>query len=375
MPSPSVLITGGAGFIGSHVTDELLGRGYSVRVLDCLDPQVHRGGINAPSYLSREAEFMAGDVRDPDSLDKALEGVDAVIHLAAAVGVGQSMYQIAHYTSVNDYGTAVLLEALKRNEVGRLVVASSMSIYGEGAYCDAAGRPVSVPHRKREQLQRSDWEHHDADGEPLRPVPTDETKVPDSASIYALSKFVQERMCLLWGEAYQVPTAALRFFNAYGPRQSLSNPYTGVLAIFASRLLNGESPLVFEDGEQLRDFVSVHDIARCCRLALESPRAAGEVFNVGSGRAMSICEVAREMAEVLDRGDVQPDVVGKYRFGDIRHCFADISKARELLGYQPQTSFADGLSELAEWLAEQDDFAPAGAQQAKEELVKRGLVV
>jgi dTDP-L-rhamnose 4-epimerase len=369
-----ILITGGAGFIGSHLADELLRRGYRVRALDVLTPQVHPEG-RAPDYLDPEVELRVGDVRDPAAVRRALQGVDGVFHLAAAVGVGQSMYEIADYTSVNNLGTAVLLEALIERPVERLVVASSMSLYGEGLYRDEAGRIRSGLRRGRAQLQRGDWEVRDEEGRWLSPVPTPESKAPDLSSVYALSKYDQERLCLMIGETYGIPAVALRFFNAYGPRQALSNPYTGVLAIFASRLLNGNPPLIFEDGEQRRDFVSVHDIVRGCRLAYEAEAAAvaGEVFNVGGGESFSIRELAGRMGEVLGLPDVGVEVTGKYRAGDIRHCFADISRAREVLGYAPQVAIEEGLQELAEWLPRQQAVDRVSA--ARDELASRGLTL
>src|SRR6478672_11124470 len=256
----NILITGGAGFIGSHLTDELIDHGYSVRILDNLSEQVHGKGCKRPSYLHPDAELIIGDVRDPHKVKEALKGIDAVYHYAAMVGVGQSMYEIKDYTDVNNLGTAVLLEALSKHPVEKLVVASSMSIYGEGLYRDADGNIKAGVERKLEQLKRGDWEMYDAKGNVLTPYPTPETKTPSLSSIYALSKYDQERMCLLIGKAYNIPTVALRFFNVFGTRQSLNNPYTGVLAIFASRLLNDNPVLIFEDGNQKRDFVSVLDI-------------------------------------------------------------------------------------------------------------------
>ncbi|HEX4498833.1 MAG TPA: NAD-dependent epimerase/dehydratase family protein [Thermoanaerobaculia bacterium] len=367
-----VLITGGAGFIGSHLADELLRRGYPVRALDVLTPQVHPER-KPPEYLDPEVELMVGDVRDPAAVRRALQGVEGVFHLAAAVGVGQSMYEIAEYTSVNNLGTAVLLEALVEKPVARLVVASSMSLYGEGLYVDESGRVRSGLRRDRAQLQRADWEVRDEEGRWLSPVPTPESKAPDLSSVYALSKYDQERLCLMIGETYGIPAVALRFFNAYGPRQALSNPYTGVLAIFASRLLNGNPPLIFEDGEQRRDFVSVHDVVQGCRLAYESPGVTGEVFNVGSGESFSIRELAERMAEVLGLQRVGVEVTGKYRAGDIRHCFSDISRAREILGYAPRVAIEEGLQELAEWLPRQQAVDRVSA--ARDELASRGLTL
>jgi dTDP-L-rhamnose 4-epimerase len=374
--SGRILITGGAGFIGSHVADELLERGYRVRTLDNLSEQVHGAGAARPGYLSPEVELVEGDVRDPEAVRKALDGIDAVFHFAAMVGVGQSMYEIERYTGVNNLGTAVLLEALIEKPVERLVVASSMSVYGEGLFRDADGNLVTGCERDREQLKARDWEVRDAQGRPLTPVPTPETKTPALSSVYALSKYDQERLCLMVGRAYNIPTVALRFFNVYGTRQALSNPYTGVLAIFASRLLNGNPPLIFEDGRQMRDFVHVSDVARACRLALETPMARDQVFNVfnvGSGRQYTVREIARAMGEVLGREDLEPEITGNYRVGDIRHCFADITLARRILGYEPQVPLEQGLIELAGWLAGQ--VAYDRVAEARQELAARGLTV
>lgn len=371
--SQHILITGGAGFIGSHLVNELLSKGYRVRVLDNLSVQVHGPGRKRPAYLNPAAELQVGDVRDPDAVRRALEGVDAVYHFVAAVGVGQSMYQIAEYTKVNNVGTAVLLEALIEKPVGRLLVASSMSIYGEGLYRTPDGATMPGGERPISALRAGDWEVRDAAGQPVAPIPTPETKEPCLSSVYALSKYDQERMCLMIGRAYGIPTVALRFFNAYGPNQALSNPYTGVLAIFASRLLNGKPPVIFEDGLQQRDFVSVYDVARACRLALEAPQAPGRVFNVGSGRRHTIRTVAQRMASVLGKDHLRPEITGKYRVGDIRHCFADMTLAREVLGFRARVSLEEGLADLARWLEKQT--ASDRVAQASAELAARGLVV
>jgi len=367
-----ILITGGAGFIGSHLADDLIHHGHRVRALDHLSPQVHGPDGARPAYLHEEVELLRGDVRDADAVRRALAGADAVFHLAAAVGVGQSMYEIEHYTSTNNLGTAVLLEALIQHPVERLVVASSMSIYGEGLYAAPDGRHVGDAARTVEQLRRGDWEPRDRDGGILTPLPTPETKTPSLASVYALSKFDQERMALMVGGAYNIPTVALRFFNVFGTRQSLSNPYTGVLAIFASRLLNGNRPLIFEDGLQQRDFVSVYDVARACRLALEAPGAPGRAINVGSGQGHPIRDVADLLRLVLGKS-IDADVCGKYRVGDIRHCTADIGVARDVLGYEPRVTLEDGLVELSEWLREQ--AADDRVAEANRELAARGLTV
>jgi dTDP-L-rhamnose 4-epimerase len=368
-----ILITGGAGFVGSHLADELLEHGYAVRALDSLSPQVHGSNARRPGYLSRDVQLIRGDIRDPAVVERALKGVDAVYHLAATVGVGQSMYEIVNYTSANGEGTAVLLEALSRRPVERLIVASSMSIYGEGLFADRHGHRVEPQERSLRQLKHHDWEVRGPDGEPLKPVPTPETKHAALPSVYAISKYHQERLCLTVGRAYGIATVALRFFNIYGTRQALSNPYTGVLAIFASRFLNNSPPLINEDGEQQRDFVSVRDIAAACRLALEVEEATDQVFNIGSGRRYSIRQIAAEMARVLNKEDIEAQVVGRCRVGDIRNCFADISLARDVLGYEPQVDLKDGLAELAEWLKGQT--AVDRAADASKELLARGLAV
>jgi dTDP-L-rhamnose 4-epimerase len=369
----NILITGGAGFIGSHLADELLNEGYHVRILDNLNPQVHGPHRRPPEYLDPQVELVVGDVRDDRILEKSLAGIDAVFHLAALVGVGQSMYQIASYTSVNNHGTATLLQALIRNPVQRLVVASSMSLYGEGLYRTASGEQVPGHDRTLEQLKARDWELHDQEGRALTPLPTPESKPPSLASIYALSKYDQERMCLIAGRSYGIPTVGLRFFNVYGTRQSLSNPYTGVMAIFASRLLNNNAPMIFEDGRQRRDFVSVHDVVHACRLALETPNAGGEVFNIGSGRNYTIHELAARISEVMGRSPIDAEISGKYRVGDIRHCFADINRARTILNYEPRVSLEEGLAELVGWLEGQ--VAEDHVDEASAELSARGLTV
>lgn len=389
----TVLITGGAGFIGSHLTNELLAHGYVVRILDNLSPQIHGPDRRRPSYLSNECELIEGDIRDPIAVKRALRGVDAVCHLVAMVGVGQSMYEIAEYTRVNNLGTAVLLECLLKQQVERLLVASSMSIYGEGLYRCAEthreARPFrygqfcrgefsrsqfhSHAQRTPQQLRAGDWEPCGPEGERLTPLPTPEWKTPSLASVYALSKYDQEQMCFLVCRAYGVPAVALRFFNIYGPNQSLSNPYTGVLAIFASRLLNGNRPLINEDGFQQRDFVSVYDIARACRLAVEKPEAAGGVFNIGSGKPSTILEVAERVARVLGKKHLIPEITGKYRAGDIRHCFADITAARTALGFEPKVTFEQGLQDLASWLEGQ--VAVDRVVESRAQLASRGLMV
>lgn len=367
----AILITGGAGFIGCHIAGALLERGYKVRVLDSMSEQVHCGNVQRNPIL-REVELIEGDVRDIDSVSAALDGIDKVVHLAAEVGVGQSMYAIDQYVSVNDSGTAALFQALTKKRVQRVVVASSMSVYGEGLYRTASGETVEGLSRPFTRHNGSEWDPTDLDGVPLIPVPTPEWKRPALASVYAITKYVQERLTLTVAPAYGMEGVALRLFNVYGPGQALSNPYTGVLANFASRILNGERPLVYEDGKQRRDLVHVDDAAQAFVLALERPEAVGGVFNIGGGRNFSIAEVAIELAAAMGRPSLTPEFVGKMRIGDIRHCFADITLAEHRLGYRPRRALADSLGELAEWVMQQR--AIDRAADARRELEARGLV-
>jgi len=367
----TILITGGAGFIGRYVAHALLKRGYEVRVLDSLIEQVHQGR-KRPDGLPKGVGFVTGDIRDETAVLKALRGVDAVVHLAAEVGVGQSMYAVDRYTSVNDYGTAVLFQQLIENPVRRVVVASSMSIYGEGLYRTADRELIEDAVRTPRLDPNAPWDPVDEKGRPLTPVATPEWKRPALASVYAIGKYVQERLTLTVAPAYGMEGVALRLWNVYGPGQALSNPYTGVLAIFSSRLHNGKPPVIFEDGHQRRDFVHVEDIAQAFVLALEHPKAAGEVYNVASGADRSVREVAALLAKAMDRPDIEPEIAGKARVGDIRHCIADISKIRQELGFTPGQDFAQGLAELAEWVAEQEAEDRVG--EARKELELRGLV-
>ncbi len=338
-----VLITGGAGFIGRFVADELLRRGHRVRVLDSLIEQVH-GATDGSTMLNRDAELVRGDVRDKAAVAAALKGVDSVVHLAAEVGVGQSMYEVERYTSTNDVGTAVLFEALIADRKRRVVTASSMSIYGEGLYHDADGAPVEDADRPDLRDGQANWEPLDARRRPLTPVATPEWKRPNLSSIYALNKYVQERTTHIIAAPYGIEGVCLRLFNVYGPGQALSNPYTGVLAIFAARLLNGQPPMIFEDGEQRRDFVHVTDVARGFADALELPAAVGGTFNIGSGQHRSVSEVATELARAMGKNQIAPQIVGKARIGDIRHCFCDATLAAERLGFRARQDFGEGLA-------------------------------
>jgi dTDP-L-rhamnose 4-epimerase len=369
-----ILITGGAGFIGSHLADQLLEAGYEVRALDNLDPQVHGEGAGRPDYLDPEVELLVGDVRDRDTVDRALEGCGMLVHFAAAVGVGQSMYEISHYTSVNSLGAAVVLEAAaaRKDDISRMLVASSMSIYGEGMYsCGSCGL-ISPRLRPAEQLAEYDWEMKcPSCGESSSPVPVPETKQLYPTSIYAVNKRDHEEMFHAVGEAYRIPTCAMRFFNVYGTRQALSNPYTGVGAIFASRLMNDQPPLVFEDGLQSRDFIHVSDVARACRMALENPASSGMTFNVGTGISSTILDIGRAIARELGKPDDGFMIVNRFRAGDIRHCYADPALIRETLGFEALVPFDEGVGELCSWVRLQNP--EDRIMEAAGELETRGL--
>jgi len=369
----NILVTGGAGLVGSHLADELIRGGHKVLIYDNLESQVHRG--KKPDYLNPDAEFIKDDIRNRSSLVKAVKRVDIIFHEAAAVGVGQSMYEVDHYVDVNTRGTALLLDILvnEKNKVKKLIVASSMANYGEGLYkCDRCKLRNTTP-RPIDRLQKHIWEKlcpqcHS----PMRSMPTAEDKEMTPASIYALTKRDQEEMCLLIGRAYDIPVVALRYFNIYGPRQAISNPYTGVIAIFSSRLLNNQAPIIFEDGLQERDFVHVRDIVGANILAMEKDSADYAAINVGTGKATPIIETAN-ILKVLLRKDIKPTIVNKFRKGDVRHCYADTKKAKELLGFVSGVELKDGLKELLEWL--QGQRASDNVEIAKKQLEDKGLVL
>ncbi|HIE51651.1 MAG TPA: NAD-dependent epimerase/dehydratase family protein [Armatimonadetes bacterium] len=384
----NILVTGGWGFIGSHLAEALVEQGHFVRVLDNLEPQVHGTEPTGPGdyrqTLQEKVELLQGDIRDPEMVRRALRGVEAVYHLAAAVGVGQSMYEIRRYMEVNTLGTAILLETIVNHgrDLRKLIVASSMSIYGEGKYeCARCGvvyprtRPWLGEVKQREDRrigEGSVWEQRCPFCRAVvRPRPTDEEKPLYPTSPYAIGKRDTEELALSVGRAYQIPTVALRYFNVYGPRQALSNPYTGAAAIFASRLLNGHPPIIYEDGLQTRDFIHVRDVVQANLLALEKDEANYEAFNVGTGRALSILDLARLLCACLN-SDLEPQVVYRFRAGDIRHCYADLSKIQERLGFTPQVRFEEGVVDLVEWVRTQT--AEDRFEQAVGELEARGLV-
>jgi dTDP-L-rhamnose 4-epimerase len=348
------LVTGGAGFIGSHLVDALLADGYEVRILDNLDAQVHGPERRPPDYLAGDAELQVGDICDELAVAKALDGVDVVFHEAAAVGVGQSMYEISRYVKVNSFGAATLLQGIvkRRDRIRKIIVASSMSIYGEGAYRNQAGETVYPKPRDARQLEAHRWELTDVDGLPLVPIATTEAKPPAPSSVYAVTKRDHEELFLVTGAAYGIDAVALRYFNTYGPRQALSNPYTGLLAIVCSELVHQHRPVIFEDGGQMRDFVHVSDVVQANLLALHSDRARGQVYNVGTGHPVTVLDVVNVLRGQLDFG-APPDVFGRYRAGDIRHCFADISRISAEIGYRPRVALEDGVGELVHWIKTQ----------------------
>jgi dTDP-L-rhamnose 4-epimerase len=367
----NVLVTGGAGFIASFITDELVEQNHSVTIYDNLEPQVHQG--KTPEYLNTEAQFIKADVNDTEKLKEAVENADVIFHEAAMVGVGQSMYQVRRYVEANTLGTANLLDLLvnTNHNVKKLIVAASMSSYGEGAYVNSSGERLRPSLRTKEQMERKEWELMDSSGETLKPVGIKEEDELLSNSIYAITKKDQEEMVLNIGRTYGIPSVALRYFNVFGPRQSLSNPYTGVAAIFMSRIKNGNSPMVFEDGLQSRDFVSVHDIVQANLLSMKQKAADYHVFNVGAGRQITIKGIAEVLA-TLFKSDVKPKITGQFRPGDVRHCFADISKIKNALDYSPTISFEEGMNELIEW--SKDAESVDKVDQATKELRDKGLI-
>jgi dTDP-L-rhamnose 4-epimerase len=371
-----VLVTGGAGYIGSHLVDALVGRGYRVTVLDSLEPQVHRSGT-WPSYANSKARYVRGDVRDRTVFEPLVLASQAVVHFGAAVSVGQSMYQIDRYVDVNTRGTALLLDILVNasHNVEKLIVASSIGVYGEGAYaCDTHG-PVAPPIRPEAQLAARDWEQHcPVCHAHVRSVPTPEDKALYRDNIYSMTKYHQEEMVLLIGKTYGIPAVSPRFFNVYGPRQSLSNPYAGVAAIWLSRLLNGKQPVVFEDGGQLRDFVSIHDVVDCLVLMLETAGADYLPVNIGSGQTVTILEIANLLARLLD-SPIEPLVTHTGRKFDIRHNTADITRARQTLGYAPRVTLEQGFAELIDWARTTPDVAVDFFDRALQELQDKGLLV
>ena len=372
--SMKVLITGGLGFIGSRLARVLLQDGHNVRIIDCLLAQVHGNAAAVDQELASACDVRVEDIRNRDSVRKALSDVDAVVHLAAETGPAQSMYEIVRYTDTNVVGTSILLEEIIRcrKKIRRLVVASSRSVYGEGKYLCIECGPVFPDARSDERLRAGKWEPVcPACSSSVSLVATDEESLPKPTSIYAANKLSQEQMCLITGRAYNLPTAALRYQNVYGPGQSLQNPYIGVLAIFSSQIKSAQSIELYEDGAESRDFVNINDAVQATKLALECPLAGAEVFNVGSGQPTSLRDVARKLTTVME-ATVPIRVTGRYRVGDIRHCYADLKKSAFLLGYAPKIDLESGLRSLSEWTENQKSFS-SELHRATDELKNMGL--
>jgi len=368
----TVLVTGGAGFVGSHLVDGLLTAGHSVRVLDNLDPQAHEGGV--ARFLSPWAELVVGDLRDPGAVGRALRAVEVVFHQGGMVGNGQSMYELRRYVDVNAGGTATLLEEVlhRRDTVRRVVTASSMVVYGEGAYRCAEHGVVAPGLRARRDLDAGRWETRCPQcGAALSPIATCEDQPLRPTSPYGISKRDAEELTLTSGHAHGLETVALRYLNIYGPRQALSNPYTGVAAIFCTQLLAGRRPMIYEDGEQRRDLVHVSDVVRANLLAMDAQLAPGHALNIGTGVSLTVRELAITLASELGV-DVEPEITGSYRAGDIRHCYADVRRARELLGFAARADRAAELRALAAWVGTQTPVDRTGPAVA--ELRRWGLI-
>ncbi len=350
-----VLITGGAGFIGSHTADAVIRAGYKVRILDLLDPQIHGGTTSFPGYMHPDFECLHGDVRNPRDVDAALDATDAVFHFAALTGVGQSMYDIRNYVDTNCTGTATLLEAIIKREkqVRRLVLASSRAVYGEGTHeCQICGIVYPRP-RSKPDLELGKFASYCPNcSHELSPVPTSENRPLFPISVYGWTKKQQEEQCEYVAKTFGIPVSILRYFNVYGSRQSLSNPYTGVVSIFYSRLKAGQPISLYEGGKPMRDFIHVSDVARANLLALESGVEPVAPINVGTGRAVSILDVANTLGHACAITPRLEDR-GEFRVGDINSCYADLKQAVQLLGFRPQMSLKDGMEEFVEWAQEQ----------------------
>ena len=354
----NILITGGAGFIGSNLTVKLVSKGYNITILDNLSKQIHGENQDSALYnsIKGKAAFILGDVCNKSDWEKALKGQDAVIHLAAETGTGQSMYEITRYNEVNIIGTAHLLNILANEEhtIEKIIIASSRSIYGEGKYlCDNHG--VTYPN-EREDTDMAKGNFNlicDKCDKALLLKATDENSKIHPSSIYGITKQHQEQMILLMGKILKIPAVALRYQNVYGPGQSLSNPYTGIFSIFSTQLLNGNDLDIYEDGAESRDFVFIDDVVDATVLALEKQAANQQIFNVGSGVATTVLQVANTLKRLYN-SDAKIKVSSKYRLGDIRHNYADLSKIKNVLGFSPKFSFKAGITEFVKWVQMQD---------------------
>jgi dTDP-L-rhamnose 4-epimerase len=363
------LVTGGAGLIGSHVVDLLVNEGWKVRSLDSLEPQTHRRG--RPVWINEKAEFVRGDLRDREIIAAALDNIDVVFHQAA---YGGYMPEIAKFVDVNSLGTAQMLEVIRENNlpIKKIVVASSQAVYSEGA-ADCPEHGLVFPAvRPVEQLQKGDWQVHcPFCGAPTKSIPTPENAPIGGETVYGLTKVDQERLVLLWGKQLGIPTVALRYSCTYGPRQSIFNPYTGVIAIFCTRLLNNLSPILYEDGQQTRDFSFVNDIACANLLAAETDKLDGLPVNIGSGHGTPIHEIAAQLADVLKIG-IPPEINGEFRPGEMRHLTSDTKLARSA-GYKPAVGLGEGIGRYINWIREQSDIRDY-FNEASQILKTKGIV-
>ncbi|MBT4218036.1 MAG: NAD-dependent epimerase/dehydratase family protein [Flavobacteriales bacterium] len=373
----NILISGGAGFIGSNLTKKLVSKGYNITILDNLSKQIHGKDQKSELYNSIKeiSTFILGDVCNEEDWKKALKGQDAVIHLAAETGTGQSMYEISRYNDVNILGTSHLLDFLanNKNSVKKLIIASSRSIYGEGKYkCENHG--VVYPNdRIVSNMMKGKFDLFcDVCGGELDLMPTDENSKIHPSSIYGITKQQQEQMTLLMGKSLGIPAVALRYQNVYGPGQSLSNPYTGILSIFSTRMLNGNDIDIYEDGEESRDFVFIDDVVEATILALEKEEANHQIFNVGSGETTSVSQVANSLKKLYD-SNVNISIGGSFRLGDIRHNYADLNKIKNLLGFTAKFDFQTGISRFVDWVKTQE-VKEDKYEQSLNELKNKGLI-
>ena len=372
----NILITGGSGFIGSRLCEKLYARGYSITILDNLSEQIH-GTTESSLFkmIKGKCTFIKGDVRNKEDWKKVIGGQDIIVHLAAETGTGQSMYEIEKYNDVNIMGTAHLLEILASTEhsVKKMIVASSRAIYGEGKYnCKIHGDQYPL-RRKEIDMERAEFNPKcEICNVELNLLATDEKSKINPSSIYGINKQQQEQMVMLMGDSLGIPSVAFRYQNVYGPGQSLSNPYTGILSIFSTRILNGNNLEIYEDGLESRDFVFIDDVVDATILGIEKEEANGEIFNVGSGVATTVMEVANSLKKFYN-SEINISISGKYRLGDIRHNYADLNKAKNLLGFTPKYNFQKGISEFVSWVKTQEVMEDK-YEKSIQELKDKGLI-
>ena len=371
----NVLITGGAGFIGSRLCEKLFDQGYEITILDNLSPQVHGSDSTLYNRIKEKCNFIKGDVRVIEDWKRALKDQDIVVHFAAETGTGQSMYEVQRYNDVNVMGTSNLLQILanSNHSIKKIILSSSRSIYGEGKYySDTHG--IQYPHNRKESdmikgIFNPKCEHSSKE---MRPLSTDENSKIHPISIYGMTKQYQEQMIMLISKSLGIPSVSLRYQNVYGPGQSLSNPYTGILSIFSTRILNGNDLEIYEDGLQSRDFVFIDDVVDATKLAIEKDNSNDQVFNVGSGEAINVKKVAEVLRDIYNVSNINISISGKFRLGDIRHNFADLSKINKLLGYSPKFSFMEGVSEFVKWVRSQE-VQVDNYEKSIKELEQKGL--